>query len=155
MSYFSDFRSAIRAKIGTAWPDVLPGAGGGRIWDEEHLEGVEWAALTPPYAVTLITDAVIEQPSRMAAETFSVILDIYRVQALSGPSDPLWEKLLLLQAALWPNSLPAGSGAVVDVMRMSTNSRLPPNTTFLSKGTPFRAGLIRVQALVAYYRPGV
>lgn len=156
MSYVSLFRDALRSVIGTTWPDVLPVNGGGGSFDEEHAERVRWADLKPPYAVAVLPSMTpAAPPTRMAALTDVAVVDIYRVQFATGPSDNVWEQLVALQAALWPNSLPAGSGVVQQIDGKSTDGSLTPNRMFLSKNMSARAGLIRVRCLLAYYRPGV
>lgn len=107
MAYLATFYSAVEAKVGAIWTDVLPANSGGGVIRSEVLERLVFDDQTLPYATIHMPDFV-EEDWGMANAVFRCNVEIYRVQA--GPEDitTLLTKLEAMRAGFLANDLTYG-----------------------------------------------
>ena len=141
MAYYADFRAALRAEIGAAWPEVV----GHTIYDAIELLAIPFERKagggTPELPLCVLDIDRRADPTWGADATHEAWdVAIYRVMKNDDDLTAAEEALTVLQRRLYNNPLPLGF--LTAWPGTSFSMRLPLNQYFLSTGKPFWAGAV-------------
>lgn len=144
MAYLSTLYDDLRAVIAATWTDVVADG----IYEDEHIEMIPWAELTPPFAAICVDDVPVDAEGEWgsANQVYQPQVGIYYVGAITGGSDPIRGKLEALRDALLAATIT--NGQIIDVTGLSWSDELDANKVFMAKDYTHRAGRVMVNLIV-------
>ena len=141
-AYLDSLYDALRTVISAAWPDV--DADG--IFEAEHLDLMPVEDLTPPYAVISVSSMPKNDDWAVDTLAYQPVVDIYIVEAVSGPRSGIRARLEVLRDALW--TTPLAFGQVMDIPLLDWSSDIEMNSLLAGKSLSQRVGKLQVDVLV-------
>lgn len=152
MAYsWSGLVTALRTAIGAAWPDVLPGAGGGGIWEVDQVGRLDFETILAggmPFAImewAPIASGEWGVPNQVY-ETSLALSYVCRFSAAQGLTQ-VRTRLETLQDYLTTTGV-GTVATVLEVTGFDWSAGHPANQLFLQANLPYVAGSLTA-ALVA------
>lgn len=143
-AYLETLYSDLRSLICRAWPDVATDG----VYEVDHLDMLPVEELAPPYAVIALSNMTQDtELSSLDSLSYLPVLDIYCIEAVSGPRSPIRQKLETLRDALWTQPLPT-CGLVSQIPSLDWSTDIEMNGMLAAKGLPYRAGRLQVSILI-------
>lgn len=144
MSALNPVFNALRTLIAATWPEVVADG----IYEEEKLDAIPWAELTPPYATIMASDPVATDDWGLQDYWFTVGCKISCVREVgkSGQWEALRQKVEDMVLAL--NAATLATGQVLSIDAFDYSDKAAPNNVFASKNYSHRAGTITLTLLL-------
>lgn len=149
MSYsWQSLVDALRTAIGTAWPDVLPGAGGGSIWEVDQVSRIDFEQMTTPYAI-VEWSAIVPGEWGVPNQVYEVSVTVHYVCAFRAAEGLSQVRTRLETLQDYLTSTGIGTVAtVLEVTGFDWSAGNAANQVFLQANLPYVGGSLTV-ALVA------
>jgi len=141
-TYLNSFYLELQQTVLSAWTDVVTGG----AWETEPLEAMTWDDLTTPYAAMYASDFAVDEDYGCANEQYQGDVSIFYVAATQGIGDNLRQKIMDLNAALQTASNTYYRCLLITELNWSND--MPPNSVFIQRNDPYRAGKVTFKALV-------
>ncbi len=142
--------SGLVDELRTRYVALVPPLGADGVFEVEHLEMVPWSELTLPYGIILCSDFAGTRRT-LGGLAFLAPVELWYVQAISGPSSGLRTVLETVIDGFWP-APDLTKGQLRDVLAWGYGSELEPNRRFIANGETRRAGFVRLSVQVGRTR---
>ena len=142
MAWSNSFYTELQTAVLAAWTDVVTGG----AFEVEPLEALPWDHLTTPYAAIYASDMMVDSDYGVANELYEADVSIFYVGITQGIGSTLRTKIEDLNTALLAGSYTNFRMLLIEELNWSND--MPPNSVFIDRNDPYRAGKVTFKALV-------